>query len=81
MLALLITLTMLGEPREAGKALNVEIRYNTVDHQWRGRASCYTKDNKDGGYTPHPIKCGPAPAKEACQAELDKQAANGCLKP
>lgn len=80
MISLLLMLS-LAEPREAGKAQNVELRYNTVDHQWRGKASCYTKDNKDGGYTPRPIKCGPAPSKEACQGELDTQASNGCRKP
>lgn len=62
--------------REAGTAqcIETERRHETL---WKCKASCYVRDNADGGYTPHLIKAE-RPTETACISELDRQAANGC---
>jgi hypothetical protein len=78
MISLLLMLALSGScERREGSAQCVETHYNTVDHLWRGVGSCYTKDNKDGGYTPRRIKCV-ADSDQACRDDLDRQARNGC---
>lgn len=62
--------------REAGSAQCIEI-VKKEDGKWHGRASCYTKTNKDGGYDPHLIKCVADTEKE-CQTQLDQKAKRGC---
>lgn len=78
MIALLFMLALAESPgcrREAGTAQCVEI--TCTAEGCKGRASCYTKTNKDGGYEPKPIKCESLTFGE-CQAQLDKKAREGC---
>lgn len=78
MIALLLMLALSESPgchREAGTAQCVEIK--CADGKCHGRASCYTKTNKDGGYDAKPIHCD-ALTEGECQAQLDKKAREGC---
>lgn len=77
----LLALLVLGQSsceRKEGSAQCVETHYNTVDKLWHGVASCYTKDNRDGGFTPHRIHCAPAATDQGCRDDMDRQARNGC---
>lgn len=74
MITLLLALALSGScERKEGTAQCVTVE------RVHCKAACYTKDRDDGGYRPHTIVAD-GPSQEACEKELNRQAANGCKK-
>lgn len=84
-MTLLLLLLALSDPgghrsdtceRKPGKAQCVEVE-RRHEKLWRCRASCFVGGRTDGGVYPVAIRAEKETA-DACRAELDRQAANGC---
>lgn len=72
----LFLLLALADGREVGVPKNITIQKDP-DGKYRGRASCYTATNRDGGFDPWLIKCE-ANSESECQTQLDSKAQRGC---
>jgi len=78
MISLILMLALSGScERVEGSAQCVEVT-RVTETRYKCVGSCYLKDNKDGGYTPRRIRADHQPSQDACVAELDRQARNGC---
>lgn len=78
MITLILLLTLgadtCGRKEGSAQCVGIEKREDGLFH---GRASCYTKTNKDGGYDPHSITCV-SNTYDGCRAQLDDKVKRGC---